>query len=52
MKEKTKNIIGVLVFLAIEVVGIILIDFRVANQNAEVENTPAYTQTVSKNTNN
>lgn len=51
MKERTKNIIGVLVFLLIEVVGIILIDYRVANQNEVVETTPS-TQIVSKNTNN
>lgn len=51
MKERTKNIIGVLVFLLIEVVGIILIDCRVANQNEVVETTPS-TQIVSKNTNN
>ena len=52
MKEKTKNILGVMVFLLIEVIGIVLINYRVGQQNAEIETTPAYTQTVRDNSNN
>ncbi|MBQ1793700.1 MAG: hypothetical protein II006_03500 [Peptostreptococcaceae bacterium] len=51
MKERTKNIIGVLVFLLIEVVGIILIDYRIANQNAAAEATARTNDVVYKNNN-
>ena len=51
MKERTKNILGVMVFLIIMTVGIVLIDYRVGKQNAEIETTPAYTQTVRTNSN-
>ena len=50
-KERTKNILGVMVFLLIEVIGIVLINYRVRQQNAEIETTPAYTQTVRDNSN-
>lgn len=52
MKERTKNILGVMVFLIIMVLGIVFIDYRVGKQNAEIETTPAYTQTVRDNSNN
>lgn len=51
MKERTKNILGVMVFLIIMTVGIVLIDYRVGKQNAEIETTPAYTQTVRDTSN-
>lgn len=52
MKERTKNILGVMVFILIEVIGIVFINYRVGQQNAEIETTPAYTQTVRDNSNN
>jgi len=51
MKEKTKNILGVMVFILIEVIGIVLINYRVGQQNAEIETTPASNQIVSNYTN-
>lgn len=46
MKERTKNILGVMVFLLIELLGIVLLNYRLGKINADTE-VPAQTQTVN-----